>query len=259
MKLGRVCPTYSWLLRLSVFAAINELPIPKVQQSVSIGPMMEIAWGKGRARLSVVHEDVFRLRICRERFGRDVSWAIEQKVPEMESLPMDGGTFYARSSQGTFIINAADQSWALRDARSREILRGRNVGYQDGRGFFRIDLNERDRIFGLGEMTGPIDKRGLRRELWNIDVLGHAPAIYHSLKSLYVSIPFALLMREGRAFGIFWDNPSRQMWDIGHTNPDELFVECDHGEINLYLFVGPTLSQILARFTSMTGCIPLPP
>jgi hypothetical protein len=38
MKLGRVCPTYSWLLRLSVFAAINELPIPKVQQSVSIGP-----------------------------------------------------------------------------------------------------------------------------------------------------------------------------------------------------------------------------
>src|SRR3954467_11419573 len=49
-----------------------------------------------------------------------------------------------------------------------EILRGRNVGYQDGRGFFRIDLNERDRIFGLGEMTGPIDKRGLRRELWNI-------------------------------------------------------------------------------------------
>src|SRR5436190_1960353 len=83
---------------------------------------------------------------------------------------------------------------------------------------FRVDLNGRDRIFGLGEMTGPMDKRGLRRELWNIDVLGHAPAIYHSLKSLYVSIPFALLMREGRAFGIFWDNPSRQIWDMGHTN-----------------------------------------
>ena len=221
--------------------------------------MMEIAWGNGRARLSVVHEDVFRLRICRERFGRDVSWAIEEKVPEMQSLPMEGGNFYARSSQGTFIVNAADQAWALRDARSREILRGRNVGYQDDRGFFRIDLNERDRIFGLGEMTGPMDKRGLRRELWNIDVLGHAPAIFHSLKSLYVSIPFALLWRDGRAFGIFWDNPSRQIWDMGHTNPDELFVQCDHGEINLYIFLGPDLRQILDRFTSMTGCIPLPP
>src|SRR3954469_9242434 len=110
---------------------------PRFSSRLVSALMMEIAWGKGRARLSVVHEDVFRLRICPERFGRDVSWAIEQKVPEMESLPMDGGNFYARSPQGTFIINAADQSWALRDARSREILRGRNVGYQDGRGFFR--------------------------------------------------------------------------------------------------------------------------
>jgi alpha-glucosidase len=220
---------------------------------------MEMAWGEGRARLTVVHEDVFRLRICREKFGRDVSWAIEEKVPEQSSLAMEGGDFYARSGQGTFVVNADDRSWALRDARSREILKGQNVGYQDGRGFFRIDLNERDRIFGLGEMTGPMDKRGLRRELWNVDVLGHAPAIFHSLKSLYVSIPFALLWREGRAFGIFWDNPARQIWDIGHTNSDELFVECDSGDINLYIFLGPTLPQILARFTSLTGCIPLPP
>lgn len=220
---------------------------------------MEMAWGDGRARLTVVHEDVFRLRICREKFGRDVSWAIVEDVPEMESLPMEGGGFFARSSHATFVLNEGDNAWALRGARSREILRGRKVGYQDGRGFFRLDLNERDRIFGLGEMTGTMDKRGLRRELWNIDVLGHAKAIYHSLSSLYVSIPFAILWRDGRAFGIFWDNPARQVWDMGHTNPDELFVECDDGEINLYFFIGPTLPQILARFTSMTGCIPLPP
>jgi alpha-glucosidase len=221
--------------------------------------MMEKGWGNGNARLSAAHEDVFRLRICREKFARDVSWAIEEKVPELKSLPMDGGDFFARTLEGTFVANAADQSWALRDRRGHEILRGRNIGYQEERGFFRLDLNERDRVFGLGEMTGTMDKRGLRRELWNVDVLGHSPVIHHSLKSLYVSIPFAILWREGRAFGIFWDNPARQVWDIGHTNPDELFVECDSGEINLYFFTAPTLPQILARFTSMTGCIPLPP
>ena len=220
---------------------------------------MEMAWGSGRARLTVVHEDVFRLRICREKFARDRSWAIEEDVPEVESLPMQGGGFFARSSQGTFVVNEADKAWALRDARSREILRGRSIGYDGEHGFFRLDLNERDRIFGLGEMTGPMDKRGLKRELWNIDVLGHVKAIYHSLQSLYVAIPFAILWRDGRAFGIFWDNPSRQVWDMGNTNPDELFVQCDHGEINLYFFTGPTLPKILARFTSMTGCIPLPP
>ena len=75
-----------------------------------------------------------------------------------------------------------------------------------------------EKIFGLGEMSGPLDKRGLVREFWNIDVLGHASCIHPSLKSLYVSIPFGVSMRDGRAAGLFWDNPAKQTWDIGQRS-----------------------------------------
>jgi alpha-glucosidase len=221
--------------------------------------MMEIPWGSGRARLAMLHDDVFRLRICREKFTADNSWAVVGKRPAQKSLPLNDARFYARSPQAILVMDDTSTEWALRDGKGRDILRGPNVGFAQDRGFLRIDLAERDLIFGFGETTGPMNKRGLLRELWNIDVLGHAPAIHPGLKSLYVSIPFAILLRDGRATGIFWDNPARQIWDMGHANPDQLTVECDHGEINLYLFTGPTIQSIVTRYTELTGRMPLPP
>src|SRR5262249_18709226 len=86
----------------------------------------------------------------------------------------------------------------------------------------RLDLKliEGEGLFGLGETTGTFNKRGLIREFWNIDVLGHSKCIHSGLRSLYVSIPFAISIRNGHAAGIFWDNPARQIWDLGQTQGD---------------------------------------
>jgi alpha-glucosidase len=211
---------------------------------------MELKWGTGRARVTVIEPDVFRVRVCQKKFGPDKSWAIERKLPERAET---------RSTEGAFVLSEPDRSWILRDARHHEILKGSSIDFADARGIVKIDLGPRDRIFGLGETTGPMDKRGLRRELWNIDVLGHAPGIHPGLRSLYVSIPFAIFLRDGRAVGVFWDNPARQIWDMGHAAPNECRIECDHGEINLYFFLGPTVQQILERFTLLTGRMPMPP
>jgi alpha-glucosidase len=151
---------------------------------------MEIKWGTGRARLAALQEDVFRLRICRKNFAPDHSWAVVGKHSLKPSLPLSGADFYARTEAGSIVIDPATAEWTLRDARNRDFLGGKGMGFRDGRAFLQIDLAERDQIFGLGETTGPMNKRGLRRELWNIDVLGHAPAVFPELRSLYVSIPF---------------------------------------------------------------------
>lgn len=209
---------------------------------------MELKWGNGKARLNVLAPDVVRLRICEKKFAPDKSWAVvAQPNCSMQSSPAE------------LRVRSEDQSWQLMDDKRREILSGRQIGFVDGRGFLRINLQPRDRVFGLGETSGPMDKRGLRRELWNIDVLGHSPGIHPRLLSLYVSIPFAILWRDGRAVGIFWDNPARQVWDMGRSNPNEMVVEADLGEINLYFFSGPTIAGIVQRYAELTGCIPLPP
>src|SRR5436190_649026 len=110
--------------------------------------MTEIPWGTGRARLAILAEDVFRLRICRDKFAADNSWAIDGKQSLQKSLPLEGAKFYGRTTQASFVLDDTTTEWALRDAKGRALLRGPQVGYFENRAFLRIDLAERDLIFG---------------------------------------------------------------------------------------------------------------
>ncbi|NBV23704.1 MAG: hypothetical protein EBS05_17510, partial [Proteobacteria bacterium] len=147
----------------------------------------------------------------------------------------------------------------MHDCVGLEVFRCTVLAVTDGQPQLTLQLAGGERIFGLGASTGPLNKRGLIREFWNADVLGQASCMHPGLRNLYVSIPFALSMREGRAAGLFWDNPARQTWDIGCTEPDEFRLRAASGPLDLYLFLGPTPAEVVARYTELTGRMPLPP
>lgn len=158
-----------------------------------------------------------------------------------------------------FSLNRRTGGWVLHDAGGLEVFRCTTTDFSGSASEFTLRLAEGESIFGLGESSGPFNKRGLIREFWNADVLGHASCIHPGLKNLYVSIPFALSLREGRAGGLFWHNPGRQIWDIGCTEPEEFRLRAATGTLDVYLFLGPTPADVVARFTELTGRIPLPP
>ncbi len=160
---------------------------------------------------------------------------------------------------GKFSLNRRTGAWTLHDHTGLEIFRCSAFALTDAQPQLTLQLADGESIFGLGESTGPCNKRGLIREFWNADVLGHASCIHPGLRNLYVSIPFALSLREGRAAGLFWDNPARQTWDIGCTEPDEFRLRAGTGGGSLYLFLGPTPADVVLRFTELTGRMPLPP
>ncbi len=124
---------------------------------------------------------------------------------------------------------------------------------------FRLQLKQGDRIFGLGATAGPMEHLGTRRTLWSIDVLGHASCIHDGLESLYATIPFALILREGRAMGFSVNYAGRHTWDIGQTNRDFLQVQCPAGHFDAHLFLGPTPAEVLREFTDVHGRAPMPP
>jgi len=196
------------------------------------------------------------------------------------------------TAAGKFSLNRRTGAWRLHDRSGLEVFRCNAFSVVKGQPQITLQLADGESIFGLGESTGPLNKRGLIREFWNADVLGQSSCIHPSLRNLYVSIPFALSLREGRAGGLFWDNPARQTWDIGCTEPDEFRLRaasradgfqppsvasssterrleaagtgCDAikpacADGSLYLFLGPTPADVVARFTELTGRIPLPP
>ncbi|MDB6068017.1 MAG: alpha-glucosidase [Pedosphaera sp.] len=216
------------------------------------------------AELSALSADLFRLRIApAKRFSRRPSWAVVKT--EWEPVPVDIRqspkqiTLQTRRGKLSFRLDGG--SWELSDTKGHAMFAAKAgvTGFAGEQGRVVLSLKENESLFGLGETTGTFNKRGLIREFWNIDVLGHAPAIHPSLRSLYVSIPFAISLRDGAAAGLFWDNTARQTWDLGQTHLDQWQMTAASGEIDLYLFCGPTVSEVVASYTELTGQMPMPP
>jgi alpha-glucosidase len=116
-------------------------------------------------------------------------------------------------------------------------------------------LSEGEAIYGLGERAFGLNLRGQALEMWNTD-----PQSYTAGDDpIYLCMPFLIGLHEGRAYGLFFDNPGRARLDLGKTDSNMLRYEADTGELCVYFFAGPTIPAILERYTQLTGRMPLPP
>ncbi len=219
---------------------------------------------RGRVELSALADNLFRLRLTqRAPFSIRPSWAVAKTdwapVRVRRRHATERLVIQTNAGQLTFALHTG--AWELCDQAGNVLFEAapEATGFTGEQVQTTLRLEPGESLFGLGETTGTFNKRGLIREFWNSDVLGHAPAIHPSLRNLYVSIPLAISLREGRAAGLFWDNPARQIWDLGQTQTDRWQMRAVSGELDLYLFTGPTLPQVVERYAELTGRQPLPP
>lgn len=112
-----------------------------------------------------------------------------------------------------------------------------------------------EHYFGLGEKAGLLDKRGRSYVMWNTDVYGWD----ESTDPLYQDVPFFIALRDGRAYGLFFDNTWRSSFDMGAGSADRYSFGADGGDLNYYFFYGPDPKKVLERFTELVGRMPLPP
>src|SRR5579871_4860444 len=121
-----------------------------------------------------------------------------------------------------------------------------------------------EHFFGFGERTGPLNKYGSRFRLWNIDPPGPHN---DNTPSMYTAIPFLLSVREQHpplTYGLFLDSPALTEFDLGATQPTHLTLSVGAGDgaLTYYFFAGygeEAMQTILARYTELTGRMPLPP
>ncbi len=116
-------------------------------------------------------------------------------------------------------------------------------------------LQKGERFIGLGEKTGPLDKRGRGYVNWNTDNFGYGP----DSDPLYVSIPFYIGVHQQIAYGIFLDNSSRTQFNFGASTDRFSSFTADTGDMNYYFIAGNTVAEILKSYTHLTGRMPLPP
>ena len=68
-----------------------------------------------------------------------------------------------------------------------------------------------------------------------------------------------MVVRKGRAHGIFLDNTYRSTFDVGRESQGLLSFGAEGGELDYYFIDGPRPKQVIERYTQLTGRMPLPP
>ncbi|HEX6541618.1 MAG TPA: TIM-barrel domain-containing protein [Ktedonobacterales bacterium] len=129
-----------------------------------------------------------------------------------------------------------------------------SIGFaEDGQPTWESTLAEGEYIFGGGERTGRVNRRGRRLTFWTTDPL---PDHSDQTDAMYQSVPFLIGLADGRAHGIYFDVNERAVADIGNTRQDTLAYLPESADVVAYVFAGPTLGDVLRQYTALTGRMP---
>jgi len=116
-------------------------------------------------------------------------------------------------------------------------------------------LQKGERFIGLGEKTGPLDRRGHGYQHWNTDHFGYPP----DSDPLYCSTPFYIGVHSEIAYGIFLDNSHKTHFNFGASNNRFSSFSADSGDMNYYFIYEDSVGEIIQSYTHLTGRMSLPP
>ncbi|WGS69686.1 glycoside hydrolase family 31 protein [Lactiplantibacillus plantarum] len=124
-------------------------------------------------------------------------------------------------------------------------------------GYYEIikSLAPDEYLYGLGDKTGYLNKRGFAYDNWNVD--NPAPQL-EILPNIYKSIPVMLGLKNGHPYGIFFDNTYQSHLDMGKESNHYYFYSAVQGNLDYYIIGGTTLKDIVTNYTYLTGRTPLP-
>jgi alpha-glucosidase len=113
-------------------------------------------------------------------------------------------------------------------------------------------LRPDEAFFGLGEKTGPLNRRGHVYKMWNSD----KPCYGVNEDPLYKSIPFFM---SSYNYGIFFDNTYKTEFKFGTESDEYYSFGTSGGEMIYYFIHGKDYKEIIAQYAQLTGKPILPP
>jgi alpha-glucosidase len=248
-------------------------PLGKAKIIDHDGESIRLEAGSAIVEITSLAPNLFRVGMFPE--GRTPDYASEAIAKEHwepvdTEMREDDGLLTLSTSATTARITLNPLRVSFADPEGREFAAddgalGMGVVEQPGTDIFSAPLGnpvrlyksreEGERYFGCGERTSGLEKTGTYQVFWNVDPpAGHTA----SFNNIYSSIPFVLSMRDGRAYGLFFDNTHRVEFDLAHEDSDLSYYGAEGGNIVYYVFCGPTPREVLDRYTELTGRTPMP-
>jgi alpha-glucosidase len=232
----------------------------KVQRVEKLKDGVELTAGTAKVRVRVFRDGIFRVRLAPDgNFPKDFSWALIES-PEPTSVKIEenqkeiriiAGNVIASVQRAPLLINFLDVSGTVYLADEPSLP----MAWSGKRVHVWKKMLADENYYGLGDKAGPMNRRNRAFTNWNTDEFGWQ----ESSDPLYKTIPFFIGLRKGLAYGVFFDNTYRSVFDFGKESPDYFSFGAEGGELNYYFIAGPEPKKIVEEYTAMTGRSPLPP
>lgn len=259
----------AWAASLPAQAAWQS--VGAVTAATRAGDRVDFATSSGaHVAIGFVAPGVVRVRMSPNgKFGRDFSYALEGKAPPSAKLAFDDNAerseLRAQGAGGARVVvkKTPVLSVAVYDAAGNLVAADdptRPMAFDAETGAVETSKQRGvyELYYGFGEQALPISRDAQYLVNWNTDSYRYALGT----NPLYQTIPFFIALRDGKSYGVFFDNTWRSVFDMGKTDPRRYTFGADGGELNYYVFTGGaerTPANVLRDYTALTGRTALPP
>lgn len=262
---GAACtPSAAWAQPVRPIGAVQAVsvaaaPSAALSAAPSAATQVCVQTENAQVELTVYSPNVIRVRIDKQKLGRDFSYAVvatpgttQATVSQSEAdIVIATGQLSARVTRQPFAITFLTPDGKV-ISQDEPGLTTSWIG--DEVSTYKT-LQEGERFIGLGEKGGDLDRRGRAFTNWNTDVGQYTD---HT-DPLYASIPFYIGAHHGLSYGILFDNSYRSDFNFGASNNRYSSFSAHGGEMNYYFIHHPRVADIISSYTALTGRMPLPP
>ncbi|MCU0383959.1 MAG: DUF4968 domain-containing protein, partial [Cyclobacteriaceae bacterium] len=210
-------------------------------------------------RIELISSTAARITATRKQNFEDFSYSVIQTPQPVPGFSVTDSVTEIVLSSNNFLIKLDKNSGAIHfyNQQKQELLATDPLGicWNENQITVYHRMQEGERFIGLGEKTGPLDRKGQGYQNWNTDNFA-----YHSgADPLYCSTPFYIGLHNGLVYGVFLDNTFKSFFNFGASNNRFSSIMVEGGDLNYYFFSGNSVADIIEQYTALTGRMPLPP
>ena len=231
-------------------------PIGAFQSIAARDASFQLNFSAGFLHLNHPEKDCLRLQISREK--EPVFFSAALHLPAAFRPETEESTEEIRfGTDGNFCLRKSDSAWIWMQGGKQILMSepGLGFGFLGEETIACFHLEDHQNFYGLGEKTGPLNRRQAAFTNWNTDAFAYGDG----RDPLYVSMPFYLAEKEGVWYGIFTDNAAKTRFNFGASNRRMVQITVSTGQLNLIFIPGPRPEDVLQRYHRLTGFMPMPP
>lgn len=229
------------------------------------------SWGHTRRDRSDDRDHISEPEVIRVKTSHHLG--VQKKGPDFElnieenmDLNVTEDEEKIRIESGSLALIITKEYWSMTYERNGEVITkssGRDLAFMktDWNGFAydkggadaymrqELGLSVGELVYGMGERFTAFTKNGQSVDIWNED---GGTSTYQS----YKNIPFYLT---NRGYGVFVNHPEKVSFEVGTEQVSKVEFSVPGESMEYFLINGPTMKEVLERYTSLTGKPSLPP